>query len=51
LIGAPFAGFRNVLFHDYLGVNVDRVWEIVSVHLPVLSLHIEAMWREVDASE
>ena len=23
------AGFRNVLVHDYLGVNLSRVWEIV----------------------
>lgn len=24
------AGFRNVLVHDYLGVDVERVWNIVS---------------------
>lgn len=30
------AGFRNVLVHDYLGINLARVWEIVSIHLPVL---------------
>jgi uncharacterized protein with HEPN domain len=40
------AGFRNVLVHDYLGINLERVWEIVSVHLPVLALQMEAIWPE-----
>ena len=29
-------GFRNVLVHDYLGVNVARVWEIVERDVPDL---------------
>jgi uncharacterized protein with HEPN domain len=33
-------GFRNVLVHDYLGVNIARVWRIVSVDLPVLKARI-----------
>jgi uncharacterized protein with HEPN domain len=30
------AKFRNVVVHDYLGVNLDRVWKIVEHDLPVL---------------
>jgi uncharacterized protein with HEPN domain len=30
------SGFRNVLVHDYLGVNIARIWRIVSVDLPAL---------------
>lgn len=30
------AGFRNVLVHGYLGVNIMRVWEIIEHDLPVL---------------
>ena len=45
------AGFRNVLVHDYLGVNIDRIWEIVSVHLPVLRSQIEAIGRAVRPPE
>jgi uncharacterized protein with HEPN domain len=30
------AGFRNVLVHDYLGVDVLRVWKIVNGDLPHL---------------
>jgi uncharacterized protein with HEPN domain len=43
------AGFRNVLADDYLGINLDRVWEIVSVHLPALRLQMEAIRREADS--
>jgi len=31
------AKFRNVVVHDYLGVNLDRVWKIVENDLPVLA--------------
>jgi len=37
------AGFRNVLVHDYLGVNLHRVWEIVRDDLPTLKAALEAM--------
>ena len=29
-------GFRNVLVHDYLGISVARVWEIVERDVPDL---------------
>ena len=37
------AGFRNVLVHDYLGVNLQRVWEIVERDLPTLKVALEVM--------
>lgn len=33
------SGFRNVLVHDYLGVNLIRIWEVVEHHLPGLKRH------------
>ena len=30
------AGFRNVLVHDYLGVDMARVWNIIEKEIPVL---------------
>jgi uncharacterized protein with HEPN domain len=27
-------GFRNIAAHGYLDLQIDRVWEIVEVHLP-----------------
>jgi uncharacterized protein with HEPN domain len=41
------AGFRNVLVHDYLGVDLDRAWLIVERELPRLKQTIEAMQKEL----
>ena len=40
------AGFRNVLVHDYLGTNLERIWTIVERDLPVLSAAIDAVVAE-----
>jgi uncharacterized protein with HEPN domain len=45
------AGFRNVLVHDYLGINRVRIWEIVSLHLPVLGAQMEAILHEFEPPE
>jgi uncharacterized protein with HEPN domain len=37
--------------HDYLGINLARIWEIVSVHLPVLRSQMEAIRRAADSPE
>jgi uncharacterized protein with HEPN domain len=42
------AGFRNVLTHGYLGIDLDRVWEVVESKLPKLRQVIEAMRQEVE---
>ena len=45
------AGFRNVLVHDYLGINLVRIWEIVSLHLPVLASQMETIRPEAGLPE
>jgi uncharacterized protein with HEPN domain len=37
------SGFRNVLVHNYLGVELDKVWEIIDNDLPLLKLAIAKM--------
>ncbi len=37
------AGFRNALVHDYLGVDLDKVWNIVQNDLPTLKVAITEM--------
>ena len=37
------AAFRNVLVHDYLGIDVERVWEITQRDVPELKRAILAM--------
>ncbi len=41
------AGFRNVLVHDYLGVDLDRAWLIVEWELPHLKQTIKVMQKEL----
>ena len=45
------AGFRNVLVHDYLGIKLERVWEIIERDLPTLRAAIEAMRREIEEGQ
>ena len=40
------AGFRNVLVHDYLGTNIERVWQILERDVPVLKAAVDALLRE-----
>jgi uncharacterized protein with HEPN domain len=37
------SGMRNVLVHDYLGINLVRVWEIVEQDLYPLKEQIEVL--------
>lgn len=37
------SGFRNVLVHDYLGVDVERIWTIIEKELPSLKIAIQEM--------
>lgn len=30
------SGFRNILVHDYLGIDADVIWQVVSRELPPL---------------
>ncbi len=41
-------GFRNVLVHNYLGIKLARVWEIVERDLPALRAAVEAMRQEIE---
>lgn len=35
------AGLRNVLAHQYLGVDLDLVWNVVAEHLPRLRVAVD----------
>jgi uncharacterized protein with HEPN domain len=42
------ARFRNVVVHDYLGIDLARIWDIVQHDLPGLKRSVEAMLAESD---
>jgi uncharacterized protein with HEPN domain len=37
------AGFRNILVHGYLGIDIERIWNIVEREIPGLKKAIFAM--------
>ena len=40
------SGFRNILVHEYLGVDVERVWNIIMNDLPSLKSSLIIMLEE-----
>ena len=52
--GVPWraiAGFRNVLAHSYLEIDLEVVWSVIETDLPELAAAIKRMMRTVGASE
>jgi uncharacterized protein with HEPN domain len=37
------SGFRNVLVHDYLGLDLDTIWLVIEQDLPQLKKALESM--------
>jgi uncharacterized protein with HEPN domain len=42
------AGMRDVLIHDYMGVDIDEVWNVVVNHLPTLKTQLEQILAASD---
>jgi len=42
------AQFRNVVVHNYLGIDLARVWDIVRHDLPELARAVAAMLAELE---
>lgn len=40
------AAFRNVVVHEYLGINIDRVWSIIEGEIPLLKQAVENLSAE-----
>ena len=37
------AGFRNIAVHDYFGIDLGKVWEIVSQEIPELTAAVQRL--------
>jgi uncharacterized protein with HEPN domain len=45
------AGLRDVLIHNYMGVDLDAVWEITRKDLPVLKKQVQVILRNFSSNE
>ncbi len=43
--------FRNVIIHEYFGVNIEIVWDIIHNELPKLDNDIRELIKQIDNGE
>jgi uncharacterized protein with HEPN domain len=39
---------RNILVHEYFGVDLNEIWKAVEQDLPVLKLQIQSLLGQVE---
>ncbi len=40
-------GFRNILIHDYFGVDVESLWDTIRKNLPQLKKSIKRLKKDL----
>jgi len=45
------SAFRNILVHDYLGIDLEAIWGITQNEIPSLKLAVESMLSLLGSSE
>ena len=39
-------GFRNILIHDYFGIDLESVWDTINNDIPLLKKHVVKVLEE-----
>jgi uncharacterized protein with HEPN domain len=42
------ATFRNVIVHDYLGIDLDQIWDIIERDLPALGIQVQTILEALE---
>ncbi|MCA1589669.1 MAG: DUF86 domain-containing protein [Acidobacteria bacterium] len=48
---AKVSAFRNVLVHNYLGIDLELVWKVIENDLPKLRRAVEEILQIIDAPD
>ena len=40
------SGIRNILIHEYFGINYDTIWKTVTQFIPLLKIQIEELLKK-----
>ena len=45
---ARIIGLRNLVIHEYFGIDDFTIWNVIKINLPVLKAKIEVLISEID---
>lgn len=48
---SKISAFRNVLVHNYLGIDLELIWKVIEDDLPELKLAVEKMLQTITESD
>ena len=48
---AKISAFRNILVHNYLGIDLELIWKVIENDLPGLKRAVEEMLQNITQSE
>jgi uncharacterized protein with HEPN domain len=41
------AGLRDIVIHDYFGINEDIIWDVITSRMPLLALEVGNILAEI----
>lgn len=44
------SGFRDVIVHDYFGIDLEVVWEVIQKKLPELEIAVKFIFKKLEES-